>query len=382
MRGKKAFLAKGQLPQGTGKGLYGYKWDKTAKKRVPLEFEAKIVQKIFTMLAEGVSCFEVARTLNEQGIPTKAGCMWHPRTIRNMAVNPAYIGITYFGKTRGSQKSSREKQPEVNWYILPDITPPIIDKGLFDKVQEIRQRDRELHRAKAKHDYLLRSHVYCGYCGSPLVGSFLNHRFRYYHCRGAYSTATRKRICNARYIRADSLEDIVWLKAREVLEDPGMVLAGVKEQLKADDGCQIESLEKEIKRLKRRIKGYDAQEKRLVQLFRYGEFNRDNILDELNSLKNELQKDSKTLEDYSETKERLSNLKTAQIRLAEYCQQLKRNLENASYQEKREILDMLAIRVTATTESVDIQGVIPLEDTSMQSSDSETSLLTTGRTWA
>ena len=43
MRGKKAFLQKGKLPTGTGKGLYGYKWDKENKKRIPLEMETKVV---------------------------------------------------------------------------------------------------------------------------------------------------------------------------------------------------------------------------------------------------------------------------------------------------------------------------------------------------
>ena len=145
MRGKKAYLDRGQLPQGTGKGLYGYKWDKKAKKRVPLEFEAKVVQMIFSMLAEGVSCFNIARTLNDQGIPSKAGCKWHPRTISSMAANPAYIGLTYFGKTRGSRKTILEKQPEANWRLLPDTTPPIIGKEMFERVQRIRDMDRDLH---------------------------------------------------------------------------------------------------------------------------------------------------------------------------------------------------------------------------------------------
>jgi hypothetical protein len=35
----------------------------------------------------------------------------------------------------------------------------------------------------------------------------------------------------------------------------------------------------------------------------------------------------------------------------------------------REILEMLAIKVTATPKHIDIQGVIPLEFTFMQSSD-------------
>ena len=133
-------------------------------------------------------------------------------------------------------------------------------------------------------------------------------------------------------------------------------------------------------KLRRKVKSYDPQEKRLIELFRYGELNRDNILDELNTLKQERQKDKETLVSYCQTRERLANLKKAEVKLVEYCQQLKKDLDNASYEEKREILDMLAIRITATREAVDIQGVIPIEATSMQSSDTDNELLTTGRT--
>jgi len=67
-------------------------------------------------------------------------------------------------------------------------------------------------------------------------------------------TASREKICHAKYIRADYLEGNVWEKVREVLENPAIVFAGVKEQLDASQGCQAESLDKEILRLKRKMK--------------------------------------------------------------------------------------------------------------------------------
>ena len=299
-----------------------------------------------------------------------------------MAVNPAYIGLTYFGKTCGSRKTILEKQPEANWRLLLDTTPPIIEKEMFERVQQIRDMDRGLHRAKAKHQYLLRGHVFCGYCGSPLVGSFLNRRFRYYHCRGTYPTATREKICHARYIRADYLEDNVWVKVREVLENPAIVLASIKEQLEIGKGCQAESLDKEILKLKRRMKSYDLQEKRLVQLFRYAELDQNNVLDEISRLKKERERDKELLEDYLGTRERIATLKQAEIGLAAYCEQLKSNLDAAPFEDRRDILDMLAIKVSATPESLEINGVIPLELAEIKTTDEQPYLLTTGQTSA
>ncbi len=57
-RGKKALLKEGKLPQGTGIGIYGYKWLKEAKKRIPIEHEAKVVQRMFEMVARRDRLFQ------------------------------------------------------------------------------------------------------------------------------------------------------------------------------------------------------------------------------------------------------------------------------------------------------------------------------------
>ena len=145
---------------------------------------------------------------------------------------------------------------------------------------------------------------------------------------------------------------------------------------------QRTSLSQEIQKLKRKIKSYDSQERRLVQLFRYGEINQDSILDELNQLKKEREADKQKLENYTRAKEHLGNLELAEMRLAEYCQRLRHDLDNATFHEKREILEMLAIKVVATPEHINVEGVIPLEATSTQSSDSSPKVLTIGQTSA
>jgi site-specific DNA recombinase len=245
---------------------------------------------------------------------------------------------------------------------------------LFDQVQEIRQKNRELHSGKPTHDYLLRGHARCGYCGTPLVGSFMNKRFRYYHCRATYPTAKRTKTCDAKYIRADYLEDLAWQGIRKVLEKPQVVLAGVKEQLAIEQKNCVQGvpLDKEIEQLRKKIKGYDSQEKRLVQLLRYNEVDENFVLDEMNKIKADRQADKQILESFIKTKERMESLEKVEVKLSEYCQRLKHDLDSASYQDKCDVLDMLAIKITATTEAVSVDGIIPIEPTSKQSSgDSE-----------
>ena len=380
-RGKGAHVRMGRLPIGTGRGLYGYRWDKKAKKRVPLEYEVKVVEKVFGMLGTGEGNSTIARALNDQGIPTRTGKQWSPVDIRRMSINPAYIGMTYYGRTRGSSKTKLVRQPESQWQLLPDVTPPIIDRDLFARVQERQRQSRELHHGRAKHEYLLRGHAVCGHCGSPLVGSFMNHRFRYYHCRATYPTASRAKSCSARYIRADMLEDAAWQSIRKVLEHPELVMAAVTQQLDAEKAAaDAGSLAREIQTLKKRIRDYEPQEKRLIQLLRYGEINPDNVLDELAKLKREREADQQQVAGYLSTREHLRDLENAEARLHDCCQRLHRYLNDSTMDEKRDTLEMLAIKVTATADRVDIAGVIPLEPT--QSDAASPCLLTTVQTSA
>ena len=70
-RAKGRLLREGKLPQGTGLGLYGYSWDRTAKKRTIKTNEADVAKETFMMVATGQSPVSIARKLDERGIPTK-----------------------------------------------------------------------------------------------------------------------------------------------------------------------------------------------------------------------------------------------------------------------------------------------------------------------
>ncbi|MFC1982747.1 recombinase family protein [Chloroflexota bacterium] len=180
-RGKRTKAEKGILPQGTGIGLYGYRWDKASKKRIPINSEVKVVEHIFNLIAQGYTRYEVAKQLNADGIPTKSGSMWHPLTIERMVTNPSYTGKTYFGKTTREGKKFKSL-PRDKWSILTDVTPAIISQELFDRAQRVLKGSKELHRGRPQNEYLLTGHIKCGYCNSHLVGSCLHHKYRYYHC--------------------------------------------------------------------------------------------------------------------------------------------------------------------------------------------------------
>ena len=354
-RGKQAALKASKLPQGTGIGMYGYKWIKEYKKRTPIESEAAIVQRMFEMVADGISCFKIAKTLNKEGVPSKSGKKWEARTVRSMVRNPAYIGITYFGKTTGKK---REKTPQESWHILEDVTPPIISKDLFERAQAALAKSKELHPGKAKHEYPLSGFVYCADCGSPLVGACLSKKYRYYKCRGTYPTPSREKICDARHIRADWLEAEVWQRVKQVLEHPEVLLAGIRNQVESEqETISSGALDAEIKELKRRLAKYASQERRIMKAFKL-RFTQDVILDELNQMKREREADSKRLEALEETKRNVSKMGEHEAELKELCARIVPDLDNCTFQDKRNAFRYSDLEVRATPEGADIKGYV------------------------
>ncbi|MFC1954087.1 recombinase family protein [Chloroflexota bacterium] len=374
-RGKRAILNSGRLPQGTGIGIYGYKWLKDYKKRIPIEHEAKIVQRMFEMVASGVSCFKIVRTLNDEIIPTKSGKKWEARTVSRIVRNPAYIGITYFGMTSGKE---RKATPKESWHVLPDVTPAIISKELFEQAQAALAKSRELHPGRAQHEYPLTGFAICGYCGSPLIGACLSKRYRYYKCRGTYPTASRNKICDTRYIKADWLENVVWEKVKSVLSNPEVLLAELGKQTEAEQ-AQVSTgdIEQEIRSLKRKVKGYAGQERRLMSVLRLELATPDIVLDEINQMKKEKESDETRLASLVQTKENIDKMIDMKANLKELCARIVPDLDNCNNQDRKDAYTYLDLKVKATNEGVDMKGFL---DPSVIKSNS--CLLTTGQTSA
>ena len=365
-RGRKAHVKMGEYPTGAGVGLYGYKWDRETKKRIPIESEAKVVRWIFRALADGKRCSQVAIVLNQRNIPTKMHCKWTQTGIYDMTNNPCYIGNTYYWKSRVSG-NKRIKCPETEWALLPDVTPPIISKNLFDNIQNMRQQKRELYKIKATQEFPLRGYAFCGNCRGHLGNRFMSHEYRYYRCLASRLRRKQNRCKVLKNIRADYLENVVWQNLKTVLTNPELILAGIKEQFdvdqeKPDTGL---SLSKEIQNLRKKITDFDSQEKRLIKLFRYEELNQDVILEELTQLKKAREANKLYLQNLMDRQELVASLSKAEPKLPEYYNALKNISDIATSEEKRRILDMLSIKVIVEIGSITIEGIVALEEKSV-----------------
>jgi len=316
-RGKLAYVKQGKLPQGTGIGIYGYHWDKTTKKRTIIEREAEVVRKIFTMALQGCSVNKIAIELNKQGIKTKSGSLWFPLTVRRILNNITYTGKTYYGMTKRVGKTKVEAQPKENWTLLPDITPPIITEEMFKRTQEAIEQAKQSRPIKPNAAYLLTGFIKCPKCGSPIGGTTMSGKYRYYKCRGAVPTATRGKICDASYIKADELEKSVWNKVLEMLSNPQTLLRTLVDENNQKPDKIIQELDKQITALRKQIKAYPRKEKNLYDLLANDAVTKDYVLEAIEKLKQERLNDELQLKSLLKSRKEATKSSGLSLRLSQ-----------------------------------------------------------------
>src|SRR5699024_10687593 len=123
-------------------------------------------------------------------------------TIQRMLSNRKYIGEYHFGKV-----------------TIPDSMPAIVDKELFEKVQQMLFKNKKApSRHKAEDDYLLTTKLFCGHCGAIMNGesgtSHTNTTYRYYKC-----VTSRKKKCKKKPIAKEKIENAVIKRIMQFLED-------------------------------------------------------------------------------------------------------------------------------------------------------------------
>jgi len=140
--------------------LYGYKKDPCNKGRLLVDEEAaEIVREVFNLYASGHGKTYIARLLNDRSVPNpteykrlkgyryktppnKLGTLWKYFAISSMLVNEIYIGNMVQGKYGSiSYKAGINKpRPKAQWIRVEDTHEAIIDRRLWDRVQELVQR--------------------------------------------------------------------------------------------------------------------------------------------------------------------------------------------------------------------------------------------------
>ena len=203
--------------------LYGYQKDPEQKGHLIIDEEAAaIVREVFTLFSQGYGKTAIARMLNDRGVPNpteykrlhglryqqpkrKNSTLWKYFAISDMLTNEIYIGNMVQGKYGSvSYKTKQNKpRPKEDWYRVEGTHEPIIDRALWDRVQEIiSSRAKPFDVGTVG---LFARKVRCAHCGY-IMRSSKNRGKHYLQCSEHHVS---KDACIGSFIAVEKLEKMV-----------------------------------------------------------------------------------------------------------------------------------------------------------------------------
>lgn len=185
--------------------VYGYlKSPEDKRTWIPDPEASPVVQRMFNWYAEGLTSTEIAKRLNEDGIPTPAqhkralgskrqlwnsertDNFWRATTIGKILRDERYTGKLVALKTTLSELGNIHSAKAIekdDWVIVPGAFEAIISQEIFDQVQakiETAWPTRKLGPMKRR---LFSRKLRCGHCGAALIRHEIAQGV-YYTCDG------------------------------------------------------------------------------------------------------------------------------------------------------------------------------------------------------
>ena len=360
IRGKNAVARSGRVPTGARNQPYGYDLDPETRERLVNEAEARVLKRIFQQYNEGWSMYRIAKTLNEEGVPSKTGTSWSVVTIRGVLTNTSCVGIDYYGKTRsvgGDRGKGRQvAAPKEEWIEIRGYTPPLISEALFRQVNERLEEAQERYAGRGVRRYLLTGYVRCGWCGGSVVGAGSVGKYWYYRCSARARGAVRgENGCEGAYcISGEWLHDQVWSYVVAMVQDPSGVIADLESSYRTGGGA----IGEEIERLQGEVRRLEQEEVRLLGLYQRGTIRVELLETETQKLSGTLEIARGRLSALAEQQEREEIIMAAGDRIRDYCLKVSAGLDELDDDGKRALLSRLGVKVLAVKRDVMITADI------------------------
>ena len=235
------------------------------------EEQAELVRRVFSEYLDGKSYAAIAKGLMKDGIKTVTGNIkWWDSTISGMLENEKYYGDALLQKTITVDflnHKRKDNKGQAQKYMVNENHLPIIDKEIFDKVQDEKERRALLRgnlvgdRHKYSSKYPFSAIVFCGNCGNIFKRRQWN------------STNTSKKVvwqcktyimegkdaCRAKAVGEDVLMDAFVRMFNRIYENRESFIKTMTENIEAiilqrPDSREAEALDKRIDELKNELK--------------------------------------------------------------------------------------------------------------------------------
>ena len=236
-RGMTENVLKGKFNGGTV--TFGYKIDKN-RHFVPDPVNAPVVRDVFERYASGENSKDILKSLTDRGVTNRYGKSPSYNFITHLLNNRRYLGEYRFRNT-----------------VVENAFEPLVSKELFDKCQKrLKINNRTSSHFKHVEDtYILTGKMFCGHCGSTMVGvsgtGQSGKTYRYYHC----TKAKKKHACSKKRINKELIEDIVIDRTLDMLSDRRTVerIARSCYELQKSGSSKLIGMKTRLKQIEREI---------------------------------------------------------------------------------------------------------------------------------
>jgi site-specific DNA recombinase len=253
-------------------------YDKQERKYVLRETEAATMRSIVERVLAGHSLQSIVYWLIDSGVATTRGGKWRTATLARMLRNPALKGELvqrryraaepgYRKKVGGKPRKTERLRPQEDWIRLG--CPRLITDELWDEVQRRIADNKRFAARNSKHEFLLSGILRCSVCGRAVHGASRDGKkkgvtYTFYRCNGklrsVYHPGPR---CTSTSVASYRLDEPVWAKVRELLEQPELVLAELS-RLREKGAAYYEGLERELEEIDTRALPRLARERDVV----------------------------------------------------------------------------------------------------------------------
>ena len=323
---------------------------------------------------EGIGSPSIAVRLTDEGIPTQTGkLLWRQSYIHYVLANATYTGTWVYGKERHISTEEGTKvheQPEDTWIEIP--VPQIIDAETWERAQALKKQRSRRAKRNTKVLYLLQHLLRCGQCGHNFhakttwsttnVRGGKKYRYdlttprRYYMCNGPHSLRLR---CRERpSIRAERLEEPVWNEVKRVLQNPGLIVAGIDSLDSQDSG----GLEEEIAQAERDLRSIQIEEDRAIRLFVSGKITEAQLDHQRRFITERLESARAKLDDYRARKAGGAEKRRLMEAVLAWAREVGKGLDELTDEQRKELLQMVVDQVVIDRDNnVDITLAIPID---------------------
>ncbi len=300
--------------------------------------------------------------------------------MRGILQNPSYTGHVYGGRTtrRPCRKrfsalrpvvagtASQLKMAPATWISVATI-PALVSEEEFDQVQaKLAQNQQQAARHNTVHTYLLRALVSCGQCRQACTGRSASPGYTYYVCNGKMPPlrSSRTETCPARFVPSRQLDALVWHDLCEVLMHPESITQALEQ---AHGGQWMpQHLQARRAQLQRGQDRLHSQVERLTEAYVNQVMPLEEYRRRRQAVEQHLHAVARLLDQLEAEARNQQNLAGLVESMEAFCARVQEGLTQATWEQKRQLVELLIDRVVVTDADVEIHYVIPTTPASEQ----------------